>query len=268
MGAKVVGISEQSHSIQGLKKPIFEDKYVMNNEEWDRLISGVNKLGKVAKDMGITLTFHHHLGTVVQTPEEIDRLMQNTDPEYFNLLFDSGHLAFMGYDYAAVLEKYIDRVKHVHLKDIRPDVIRKVKENHLSFLEGVRLGQFTVPGDGTLDFDPIFKLLEEHNYEGWIIVEAEQDPAVANPFEYALKSRKFIREKTGILRRRRFRSGVVSVILNGRQGFNRDRSHDGKAQQCQTCDGYSRQNGNAVSYFRRSYRRTDRFDSQSRRKSV
>jgi inosose dehydratase len=198
MGAKVVGISEQSHSIQGLKKPIFEDKYVMNNEEWDRLISGVNKLGKVAKDMGITLTFHHHLGTVVQTPEEIDRLMQNTDPEYFNLLFDSGHLAFMGYDYAAVLEKYIDRVKHVHLKDIRPDVIRKVKENHLSFLEGVRLGQFTVPGDGTLDFDPIFKLLEEHNYEGWIIVEAEQDPAVANPFEYALKSRKFIREKTGL----------------------------------------------------------------------
>lgn len=198
MGAKVVGISEQGHSIQGTDKSIFDDKYVMNDEEWEKLCTGVNKLGKVAKDMGITLTFHHHMGTVVQTEAEIDRLMQNTDPEYFNLLFDSGHLAYCGENYMSVLKKYIGRIKHVHLKDIRPDVVKTVKEEHLSFLQGVRKGTFTVPGDGAIDFGPIFDVLAENNYEGFVLVEAEQDPAIANPFEYAVKARKYITEKAGL----------------------------------------------------------------------
>lgn len=198
MGAKVVGVSEQGHSIQGTDLSIFDDKYIMNDEEWDKLCTGLNKLGKVAKDMGITLTFHHHMGTVVQTAAEIDRLMENTDPELFNLLFDSGHLAYCGEDYMYVLKKYINRVKHVHLKDIRPEVIEKVKKEHLSFLQGVRLGTFTVPGDGAIDFTPIFDVLAENNYEGYVLVEAEQDPAVANPFEYAVKARKYIAEKAGL----------------------------------------------------------------------
>lgn len=198
MGAKVVGISEQGHSIQGTDKSIFDDKYVMNDEEWDALCTGVNKLGKVAKDMGITLTFHHHMGTVVQTAAEIDRLMENTDPELFNLLFDSGHLAYCGEDYMYILKKYINRIKHVHLKDIRPDVIAEVKANKESFLQGVRKGTFTVPGDGVIDFEPIFKVLEENNYEGYVLVEAEQDPAIANPFEYAKKARAYIAEKAGL----------------------------------------------------------------------
>lgn len=198
MGAKVVGVSEQGHSIQGTDLSIFDDKYIMNDEEWDKLCTGLNKLGKVAKDMGITLTFHHHMGTVVQTAAEIDRLMENTDPELFNLLFDSGHLAYCGEDYMYVLKKYINRIKHVHLKDIRPEVIEKVKKEHLSFLQGVRLGTFTVPGDGAIDFKPIFDVLSENNYEGYVLVEAEQDPAVANPFEYAVKARKYIAEKAGL----------------------------------------------------------------------
>ena len=198
MGAKVVGISEQGHSIQGTDKSIFDDKYIMNDKEWDMLCTGVNKLGKVAKDMGITLTFHHHMGTVVQTAEEIDRLMENTDPELFNLLFDSGHLAYCGEDYMYILKKYINRIKHVHLKDIRPEVIEKVKNEHLSFLQGVRLGTFTVPGDGAIDFKPIFDVLDENGYEGYVLVEAEQDPAIANPFEYALKARKYINEVSGL----------------------------------------------------------------------
>lgn len=198
MGAKVVGISEQGHSIQGTDKSIFDDKYVMNDEEWDKLCTGVNKLGKIAKDMGIRLTFHHHMGTVVQTEAEIDRLMENTDPEVFGLLFDSGHLAYCGEDYMSVLNKYIDRIWHVHLKDIRPEVVAKVKAEHLSFLQGVRLGTFTVPGDGAIDFAPIFQVLADHDYEGYVLVEAEQDPAVANPFEYALKARKYIAEKAGL----------------------------------------------------------------------
>ncbi len=198
MGAKVVGVSEQGHSIQGTDLSIFDDKYVMNDEEWDMLCTGLNKLGKVAKDMGITLTFHHHMGTVVQTEAEIDRLMENTDPELFNLLFDSGHLAYCGEDYMSVLKKYIKRIKHVHLKDIRPEVIADVKANKESFLQGVRKGTFTVPGDGVIDFAPIFDVLSENDYEGYVLVEAEQDPAIANPFEYALKARKYIAEKAGL----------------------------------------------------------------------
>lgn len=198
MGAKVVGISEQGHSIQGTDKPIFEAKYVMNDEEWDTLCTGINKLGKVAKDMGIKLCFHHHMGTVVQTEEEIDRLMANTDPELFGLLFDCGHLAYCGEDYMSVLNKYADRIRHVHLKDIRPEKVEQVKREHLSFLQGVRLGTFTVPGDGVIDFKPIFDVLEKTGYEGYVLVEAEQDPAIANPLEYAIKARKYIAEKAGL----------------------------------------------------------------------
>lgn len=198
MGAKVVGMSEQGHSIQGTDKPIFEAKYVMNDEEWDTLCTGINKLGKVAKDMGIKLCFHHHMGTVVQTEEEIDRLMVNTDPELFGLLFDCGHLAYCGEDYMSVLNKYADRIRHVHLKDIRPEKVEQVKREHLSFLQGVRLGTFTVPGDGVIDFKPIFDVLEKTGYEGYVLVEAEQDPAIANPLEYAIKARKYIAEKAGL----------------------------------------------------------------------
>ena len=198
MGAKVVGMSEQGHSIQGTDKPIFEAKYVMNDEEWDPLCTGINKLGKVAKDMGIKLCFHHHMGTVVQTEEEIDRLMANTDPELFGLLFDCGHLAYCGEDYMSVLNKYADRIRHVHLKDIRPEKVEQVKREHLSFLQGVRLGTFTVPGDGVIDFKPIFDVLEKTGYEGYVLVEAEQDPAIANPLEYAIKARKYIAEKAGL----------------------------------------------------------------------
>lgn len=198
MGAKVVGMSEQGHSIQGTDKPIFEAKYVMNDEEWDTLCTGINKLGKVAKDMGIKLCFHHHMGTVVQTEEEIDRLMANTDPELFGLLFDCGHLAYCGEDYMSVLNKYADRIRHVHLKDIRPEKVEQVKREHLSFLQGVRLGTFTVPGDGAIDFKPIFDVLEKTGYEGYVLVEAEQDPAIANPLEYAIKARKYIAEKAGL----------------------------------------------------------------------
>lgn len=198
MGAKVVGMSEQGHSIQGTDKPIFEAKYVMNDEEWDTLCTGINKLGKVAKDMGIKLCFHHHMGTVVQTEEEIDRLMANTDPELFGLLFDCGHLAYCDEDYMSVLNKYADRIRHVHLKDIRPEKVEQVKREHLSFLQGVRLGTFTVPGDGVIDFKPIFDVLEKTGYEGYVLVEAEQDPAIANPLEYAIKARKYIAEKAGL----------------------------------------------------------------------
>lgn len=199
MGAKVIGVSEQSYSIQGkLEQPVWEGKHVMNDEEWKLLTEGLNRLGKIARDKGMTLTFHHHMGTVVQTEEEIDRFMELVDPELVYLLFDSGHLSFAGIDPEAVLKKYVNRVRHVHLKDIRKDMVEKSKKEGWSFLKGVREGVFTVPGDGDVDFGPIFRILENADYEGWVVVEAEQDPAKANPLEYAIKARKYIAAQTGL----------------------------------------------------------------------
>ena len=200
MGAKIIGVSEQSHSVQGMvDTPIFGHKYVMNDKEWEVFCKGLNRLGKIAKEeYGISLTFHHHMGTVVQDEAEVDRMMENTDSEYVSLLFDTGHFAYCGVNPLKMVKKYTGRIKHVHLKDIRKEVVEKVKAEKLSFLDGVRLGTFTVPGDGCIDFDPIFKVLEVSGYEGYMLVEAEQNPAKANPLEYAIKARKYIAEKTGL----------------------------------------------------------------------
>lgn len=200
MGAKVIGASEQSHSVQGqMDTPVFGYKYEMNDEEWDTFCAGMNKLGKIAKEeYGIALTFHHHMGTVVQSLAEVDRMMENTDPEYVSLLFDTGHFTYCGEDPLEVVKKYVHRIKHVHLKDIRPEVVEQVKKENMSFLAGVRAGAFTIPGDGCINYDPIFKVLEDAGYEGYMVVEAEQDPAKANPLEYAIRARKFIAEKTGL----------------------------------------------------------------------
>ncbi|HIU75696.1 MAG TPA: TIM barrel protein, partial [Candidatus Pelethocola excrementipullorum] len=121
MGAKVIGVSEQSHSIQGLKNtPVFGQKYVMNDGEWETLCTGLNRLGKIAKEeYGIALTFHHHMGTVVQNAYEVECMMENTDSDYVSLLFDTGHFAYCGVEPLEMVKKYINRMKHVHLKDIR-----------------------------------------------------------------------------------------------------------------------------------------------------
>ena len=199
MGAKVIGVSEQSYSIQGkMEQPVWEGKYIMNEEERKLLADGLNKLGKIAKDKGMMLTFHHHMGTVIQTEEEIDRIMNEVDKDMVYLLFESGHCSFAGIDPVKVLSKYIDRTRHIHLKDLRSDVVAQSKKEGWSFLKGVREGTFTVPGDGDVDFAPIFDIIEKSGYEGYVVVEAEQDPAKANPLEYAMKARKYIAEKTGL----------------------------------------------------------------------
>ena len=199
VGADTIGASEQSYSIQGqMHTPVFECKYVMVQKEWERFAKGMNRLGEIANSMGMKLVYHHHMGTVVQTAAEVDKMLSMTDPDKFSLLFDSGHLAYCGEDYVEVLKKHVKRVKHVHLKDIRPDVVRKVRDEKLSFLQGVRAGAFTVPGDGCIDFAPIFDILDSAGYKGWMIVEAEQDPAKANPLEYAIKARDYIRKTANI----------------------------------------------------------------------
>lgn len=199
MGAKVIGACEQGHSIQGMMDvPVFEKKPVFTSEEWDKLAKGLEVLGRLAAEKGMVVAFHHHMGTGVQTLEEIDRLMTMTDSERVYLLFDSGHLTFSGENPEEVMKKYVKRIKHVHLKDVRKDVLERVKSEKLSFLQAVKEGAFTVPGDGMIDFEPLFKILAENNYKGWFVVEAEQDPAKANPLEYAMKARKYISEKAGL----------------------------------------------------------------------
>lgn len=199
MGAEVIVVAEQGHSVQGMMDtPVLSKKPHFTEEEWVKLAKGLEELGKLAAEKGMKIVYHHHMGTGVQTFEEIDKLMEMTDPKLVYLLFDTGHLTFSDVDPEAVLRKYIGRIKHVHLKDIRQDKLAKVKKEDMSFLNAVKSGVFTVPGDGMINYDPLFKILDENNYEGWFIVEAEQDPAEANPLEYAIKARNFIKEKTGL----------------------------------------------------------------------
>lgn len=198
LGAKVIGASEQGNSIQGKNVSIFGNKPVYTDEQWELIAKGFNEMGRLAREKDMYFTVHHHMGTGVQTADEIDRLMEMTDENLVFLLFDTGHLAFAGEDAVAVLKKYVHRTKHVHLKSIRKDIIAEGKAKGYSFLDCVRAGAFTVPGDGDFDFRPVFDILSDADYEGWVVVEAEQDPAKANPFEYALLARKYIRETSGL----------------------------------------------------------------------
>lgn len=198
LGAKVIGASEQGNSIQGKNVSIFGNKPVYTDEQWELIAKGFNEMGRLAREKDMYFTVHHHMGTGVQTADEIDRLMEMTDENLVFLLFDTGHLAFAGEDAVAVLKKYVHRTKHVHLKSIRKDIIAEGQAKGYSFLDCVRAGAFTVPGDGDFDFRPVFDILSDADYEGWVVVEAEQDPAKANPFEYALLARKYIRETSGL----------------------------------------------------------------------
>ncbi|MBR5681129.1 MAG: myo-inosose-2 dehydratase [Clostridia bacterium] len=199
LGAKVIGASEQGDSIQGKNVNIFgASKPRWTDEQWALIARGYNELGALAQEVGMTLTMHHHMGTGVQTAEEIDRFMDIVDPEKVFLLFDSGHLTFAGLDPLPSLKKNIGRIRHIHLKDVRLPIRERAEREGWSFLTAVRGGVFTVPGDGDVDFAPLFDVIEESGYEGWVVVEAEQDPALANPFEYAKMARAYIREKTGL----------------------------------------------------------------------
>ena len=160
LGAKVIGASEQGNSIQGqINTPVLTNKPVYTAKEWEKVTSGLEKLAEIAEKKGITLGYHHHMGTGIQTMEEIDHLMENT--KKVKLIYDTGHAVFAGIDPVALLEKYASRVAHVHLKDVRKSVFAKVKKENMSFLNAVREGVFTVPGDGMIDYKPIFKVLEK-----------------------------------------------------------------------------------------------------------
>lgn len=198
MGGTDVVVAELGHAVH--QQPVFvlANKPVFSDEQWGRMVDGLNNLGRMAAEDDMRLCYHHHMGTGVQTRAEVDRLMSDTDPEVVHLLLDTGHLYWAGDDPLDMARAYADRIKHVHLKDIRKDVLESCMERKLSFLEAMLEGAFTVPGDGDIDFEPILRTLADAGYEGWLVVEAEQDPHNANPLEYAMKARAYLREVTGL----------------------------------------------------------------------
>ncbi|MDN4526446.1 myo-inosose-2 dehydratase [Fictibacillus fluitans] len=190
--AAVAVVSEQTYSIQGTEKNVFTEKPSFTDEEWEQLCQGLNELGKIAEEYDLKLVYHHHMGTGVQTLAEVDRLMENTDPNLVHLLYDTGHIYVSDGEFMTLLNKHLDRIKHVHFKDLRQTVKDHCQQAGRSFLQSFLAGMFTVPGDGCIDFTKIYNKLLESDYSGWIVIEAEQDPSIAHPLEYALKARKYV----------------------------------------------------------------------------
>lgn len=197
MGGTDMVIAEFGQAVNPLPVALFANRPIFNRDQWAALFAGLEELGKIANDNGMRLCYHPHMGTGVMIQSDVDRLMENTKPELVHLLLDTGHLAFAGADPLAVTRTYGSRIKHIHLKDVRADVVARVREENLSFKDAIEAGVFTVPGDGSIDFVPIFEALAAAHFEGWLVIEAEQDPAKANPLTYATMARQYLRQTLG-----------------------------------------------------------------------
>jgi len=184
-GCNVMVYGEVADAIQGERTvPLYKRPRFANDDDFRRYGERLTAFGKHLLTRGVRLGYHHHMGAYVESPDDIDRVMAHTGDEV-GLLFDSGHAYFGGGDPLSILSKHIDRVCHVHCKDVRPAIIRHARNRQWSFLDSVLNGVFTVPGDGAIDFAGIIEVLRKHQYKGWLIVEAEQDPAVAPSYAYA-----------------------------------------------------------------------------------
>ena len=182
LGAKVLIAAECTRTIHGNESAPLSTRPVMDEEEWARFNTGLTKFADFLKEEdGLTLVYHHHMGTVIQTEDEIDRMMASTGPAV-HLLLDTGHATWAGADPAELARSYRSRIAHVHTKDVRADIAREAIAKDWSFLQSVLAGVYTVPGDGSIDFVSVFKALP--NYAGWVVIEAEQDPVKAPPAQY------------------------------------------------------------------------------------
>lgn len=184
--APCIVYAECSNTIQGaMGVPVSTRPKLTRNEVLD-YAAKLSELAKWSQEQGVKLAYHHHMGAMIQDAEDIDWLMEGSDPA-LGLLFDTGHLHFAGADPVAVLDKWAERVHHVHYKDVRQPVLDAIHAKDASFLDAVAGGVFTVPGDpeGCIDFDAVTAKLKSMDYNGWIVVEAEQDPAAAPPYDYS-----------------------------------------------------------------------------------
>ena len=188
--AKVVVYGECAGTVQGqIDTPVARRPRFSSEAQWLGYAERLNAFGaQLLKRYQIKLAYHHHMGAYVESPEDVDTLMRLTDADKVFLLFDTGHAYFGGVaNPNDLLKKHVKRVVHVHCKDVRTAVIDKARNERWSFLTGVLNGVFTVPGDGSINYSEIFDTLYSAGYEGWLVVEAEQDPAVAPSYAYAKK---------------------------------------------------------------------------------
>ena len=195
-GAKVLVYGEVADSIQGQRIALVERPRFHSQQAWQAYADKLTELARFTLSRGVRLAYHHHMGAYVESPADIDQLMQLTGREV-GLLFDSGHCYMGGGEPLEVLRKHIDRVCHVHFKDVRKPVVQLARNHLWSFPDCIINGTFTVPGDGDLDFAALLEVLLDADYQGWLVVEAEQDPAVAPSYAYAKKGYETLRRLLG-----------------------------------------------------------------------
>ncbi len=186
LNAPCIVFAECSNTVQGQIGTPVNNRPKLSRDEVLGFAAKLTELAKWMADQGLPLSYHHHMGSMIEDQEDIDWLMEGSGPEV-NLLFDTGHLVFGRASIEETLGKWGDRINHVHFKDVRPDVTKMIREQNKSFLDAVIAGAFTVPGDpdGSIDFQTVTDFLKKTDYNGWIVVEAEQDPAKAAPYEYS-----------------------------------------------------------------------------------
>ncbi|HEY7139361.1 MAG TPA: myo-inosose-2 dehydratase [Methylomirabilota bacterium] len=184
LGVTAMVFAEETGSVHGRLGVALSTRPRMSDEDWLRFGDALTEVAEHLAGRGIRLAYHHHMGTVVETEGEIDRLMRSTGPAV-GLLLDTGHLTYAGGDMLAVARRHGSRIVHVHCKDIRPAVLVEARRRDQGFLEAVVDGVFTVPGDGCVDYRALLEVLRGAGYAGWLVVEAEQDPQKAHPLTYA-----------------------------------------------------------------------------------
>ena len=184
MGSTVFVFAETSNAIHGRRDTSLAHSPRLAPDEWKRFGQRMTEVADYIQGQGIRFAYHHHLGTVVERPQDLEAFIAHTGAAV-GLTLDTGHAALGGIDPAEVIAAHPERIAHVHCKDVRQDVFARVRESGSSFLDGVLAGMFTVPGDGELDYPAIMAALAKIHYSGWIVIEAEQDPALADPRTYA-----------------------------------------------------------------------------------
>jgi inosose dehydratase len=184
MGSKVFIVAETSNAIHGERGRPLSQSPDLSDDQWKLFGERMTRVAEFIEGAGLRLAYHHHLGTVVESGQELDRFLQVTG-DSVGLTLDTGHAALGGINAVSILNRYPHRTAHVHCKDVRRGVFETIINSRSSFLDGVLQGMFTVPGDGDLDFQPLFDALSKKGYSGWVIVEAEQDPAIADPRAFA-----------------------------------------------------------------------------------
>ena len=184
LGSSVFVIAETSNAVHGRRDCPLARSPNLDAEQWARFGDRLTQVGEFLERNGMRLAYHHHMGKVVETADELDHFLGCTGPSV-GLTLDTGHAALGGVDVLHIIRNFPERVAHVHCKDVRRRVFDRLMQREGSFLDGVLDGMFTVPGDGDLDFSSVMRALSAAGYSGWIVVEAEQDPAIADPRAYA-----------------------------------------------------------------------------------